>query len=74
MLIVLGGDLDYKIHIICLQVLSCDWSKLETHALATAGSDGLVRGWDLRRLSAPMFTLKGYFFLIKPNFHESLLL
>ncbi|CAG9115676.1 unnamed protein product [Plutella xylostella] len=42
-----------------LQVLSCDWSRTESHALATAGSDGLVRGWDLRRLTSPMFTLKG---------------
>ncbi|CAH2269104.1 jg17322 [Pararge aegeria aegeria] len=40
-------------------VLSCDWSRMETHALATAGSDGLIRGWDLRRLTSPMFTLKG---------------
>ncbi|XP_063378762.1 peroxisomal targeting signal 2 receptor [Cydia fagiglandana] len=41
------------------EVLSCDWSRIETHAIATAGSDGLVRGWDLRRLTSPMFTLKG---------------
>ncbi|GBP09315.1 Peroxisomal targeting signal 2 receptor [Eumeta japonica] len=41
------------------EVLSCDWSRAESHAIATAGSDGLVRGWDLRRLTAPMFTLKG---------------
>ncbi|KAF9816819.1 hypothetical protein SFRURICE_009192 [Spodoptera frugiperda] len=40
------------------EVLSCDWSRTETHALATAGSDGLIRGWDLRRLTSPMFTLK----------------
>ncbi|CAH2075073.1 unnamed protein product, partial [Iphiclides podalirius] len=40
------------------EVLSCDWSRTESHALATAGSDGLIRGWDLRRLTTPMFTLK----------------
>ncbi|KAI8428484.1 hypothetical protein MSG28_007282 [Choristoneura fumiferana] len=55
------------------EVLSCDWSRLETHALATAGSDGLdvnarseecnfphtpLRIWDLKRGCEPLETIR----------------
>lgn len=40
------------------EVLSCDWCKHEPNLLATAGSDGLIRGWDLRHLLLPVFEQK----------------
>lgn len=40
------------------EVLSCDWCKYDQNILATGGSDGLIRGWDLRSFSAPVFEQK----------------
>ncbi|XP_059470431.1 peroxisomal targeting signal 2 receptor [Neocloeon triangulifer] len=37
------------------EVLSCDWCKYQEHILVTAASDGLIRGWDTRKLQVPIF-------------------
>lgn len=42
-----------------VKVLSCDWCKYEQNVLATAGSDGIIKGWDIRNMSIPIFELKG---------------
>lgn len=41
------------------EVLSCSWCKYDANILATGGSDGLIRGWDLRSLAYPIFEQKG---------------
>ncbi|XP_055700842.1 peroxisomal targeting signal 2 receptor [Phlebotomus papatasi] len=41
------------------EVLSCDWARYEQNLLATGGSDGLIRGFDLRNFSVPLFELQG---------------
>ncbi|KAF5299789.1 hypothetical protein FQR65_LT19455 [Abscondita terminalis] len=41
------------------EVLSCDWCKYDQNILATGGSDGLIKGWDLRNFSQPIFYLSG---------------
>lgn len=46
-------------HTFCFQVLSCDWCKYDENILATGGSDGLIRGWDMRHLTVPIFELRG---------------
>jgi peroxin-7 len=40
------------------EVLSCDWCKYDQNILATGGSDGLIRGWDLRNMTGPVFEQK----------------
>lgn len=40
------------------EVLSCDWCKYDQNILATGGSDGLIRGWDLRNMTSPVFEQK----------------
>lgn len=40
------------------EVLSCSWCKYDANILATGGSDGLIRGWDLRSLAYPIFEQK----------------
>jgi len=40
------------------EVLSCDWCKYDQNILATGGSDGLIRGWDLRNMTNPVFEQK----------------
>lgn len=40
------------------EVLSCDWCKYDPNILATGASDGLIRGWDIRRLVTPLFELQ----------------
>ncbi|XP_055845725.1 peroxisomal targeting signal 2 receptor [Episyrphus balteatus] len=39
------------------EVLTCDWSKFDRNVLVTGGSDGVVRGWDLRNLRQHTFEL-----------------
>lgn len=41
------------------EVLSCDWCKYDQNLIATGGSDGLIRGWDIRNFSQPVFQLRG---------------
>lgn len=41
------------------EVLTCDWSKKNHYVLATGGSDGLIKGWDIRNLGQPIFELIG---------------
>lgn len=41
------------------QVLCVDWCKYDANLLATGGSDGLIRGWDVRQLRSPVFELHG---------------
>ncbi|XP_046664428.1 peroxisomal targeting signal 2 receptor [Homalodisca vitripennis] len=41
------------------EVLTCSWCKYDQNILATGGSDGLIRGWDLRNFIAPIFEQKG---------------
>jgi len=41
------------------EVLTCDWCKFDQNILATGGSDGVIRGWDIRNLLYPIFELKG---------------
>lgn len=40
-------------------MLTCDWSFGDPNILATGGSDSLIRGWDIRRLTVPIFELYG---------------
>ncbi|KAF7286311.1 hypothetical protein GWI33_006042 [Rhynchophorus ferrugineus] len=40
------------------QILSCDWSPFNEFLIATSGSDGLIRGWDIRNCVQPQFQIK----------------
>ncbi|XP_043071422.1 peroxisomal targeting signal 2 receptor isoform X2 [Drosophila grimshawi] len=39
------------------EALSCDWSHYDRNVLVTGGSDGLIRGWDLRKMRTHIFEL-----------------
>lgn len=39
------------------ELLAIDWAKYADNVLATAGSDCIVKGWDLRNYSQPLFTI-----------------
>ncbi|XP_065212889.1 peroxisomal targeting signal 2 receptor isoform X1 [Planococcus citri] len=41
------------------EVLTCSWCKYDQNLIATGGSDGLIRGWDMRNFTAPIFEQKG---------------
>ncbi|XP_075233094.1 peroxisomal biogenesis factor 7 [Lycorma delicatula] len=41
------------------EVLTCCWCRYDQNILATGGSDGLIRGWDLRNFASPIFEQKG---------------
>lgn len=41
------------------EVLTCDWSKKNQYILATGGSDGIIKGWDIRNFGQPIFELIG---------------
>lgn len=40
------------------QALYCDWNSFSRHLIATCGNDGLVRGWDIRYYTQPVFQMK----------------
>lgn len=44
-----------SLHVHNAEVLTCTWSKFDQNLIATGASDGLIRGWDLRNFSAPIF-------------------
>lgn len=50
------------------EVLTCSWNKYDQNILATGGSDGLIRGWDIRYPDRHVFELKvhSYKYCIKP--------
>ncbi|KAL1139094.1 hypothetical protein AAG570_009155 [Ranatra chinensis] len=59
------------------EVLSCSWCKYDKNILATGGSDGLIKGWDLRNFSSPVFELKGCEYAVRrvqfsPHYHSVL--
>lgn len=37
------------------ELLCCDWSKYFPWLVATSGNDSLVKGWDIRNYSLPLF-------------------
>lgn len=41
------------------ELLSCDWSNGDQNIVVTGSSDGLVRGFDIRKLTKPAFELYG---------------
>jgi peroxin-7 len=43
------------LHVHDAEVLTCSWCKFNENLIATGASDGLIRGWDLRFYSAPIF-------------------
>lgn len=46
------------------EILSCSWNQFHPFVLATGGSEGLIRIWDVRKLLTPIFQLEvGYFFI-----------
>lgn len=53
----------YKLSI--FQILALDWCKFDENILATGGSDGLIRGWDLRNLSSHIFELYGCSYAVR---------
>ena len=51
------------LHVHDAEVLTCSWCKFDENLIATGASDGLIRGWDLRFYSAPIFEQKVSFYL-----------
>lgn len=41
------------------EVLTCDWSHFDQNIVATGGSDGMIRGFDIRKLTKSIFELYG---------------
>lgn len=39
--------------------MTCDWNRFNQNIIATGGSDGTIKGWDMRSLDAPLFELYG---------------
>lgn len=46
-------------------MLTCDWNKYDSNIIATGGSDGLIKGWDLRNFSVPIFELYGCSYAVR---------
>lgn len=46
-------------------MLTCDWNKYQANILATGGSDGLIKGWDIRNLTTPIFELYGCSYAVR---------
>jgi len=40
------------------EALSCSWNRFQPFVLATGGSEGLIRIWDIRKLWTPVFQLE----------------
>lgn len=51
--------------IVIFQILCCDWSGFDQNVFATGGSDGLIKGWDLRFKTRPIFELYGSDYAIR---------
>lgn len=47
------------------QVLTVDWSRHDQNLIATGGSDGLIKGWDLRNFRDPLFELYGCSYAVR---------
>lgn len=46
-------------------MLTCDWSEHDDNIIATGGSDNLIKGWDLRYLTNPLFQLYGCSYAVR---------
>lgn len=40
------------------EILSCSWNQFQPFVLATGGSEGLIRIWDIRKFLTPIFQLE----------------
>ena len=47
------------------ELLTCDWAKYTDNVVATAGSDCVIRGWDLRNYTLPIFQLEDHGHAVK---------
>lgn len=45
--------------------MSCDWNKFDDNLLATGASDGMIKGWDIRSLTSPIFELYGCTYAVR---------
>lgn len=53
------------------EALSCSWNQFHPYVLATGGSEGLIRIWDMRKLLTPIFQLEvcdNYYYPTMVNF------
>lgn len=46
-------------HGLGVEVLCCDWNKFDPNLIVTGASDGLIKGFDIRKLVKPVFELNG---------------
>lgn len=47
------------------EVLTCDWNKYDSNMIITGGSEGLIKGWDIRNMSNELFELSGCEYAIR---------
>lgn len=41
------------------ELLSCDWSNQDPNMVVTGGSDGVIKGFDIRKMTKAIFELYG---------------